>query len=234
MSLAVIEQDAAPPSFLRERLRDAILDRDTKSARQAEAASALSRCDEMLAEKEQRLATEFGDLDDVLAQHMAVALKNDSEPDPAVAEQMTAMRAARDLLRENIAAARAAREILVKQLADAETTHAAADRAARLAALAIVTENAEDLAKRLSILRHQLFRMSYALRGYSKLWVPTGQNGGAPLRPITLSKTMIEAMDMTEPQFPPLHSPEAKYFRARQQLWADLQNGLVAEWQEDN
>ena len=95
MSLAVIEQDAAPPSFLRERLRDAILDRDTKSARQAEAASALSRCDEMLAEKEQRLATEFGDLDDVLAQHMAVALKNDSEPDPAVAEQMTAMRAAR-------------------------------------------------------------------------------------------------------------------------------------------
>ena len=157
MNVAIIQQSAEPaapdPLALRDALRDAIKRRDEAQSARDKIAASVARADEMRGKIEEELAA-LNDLDGKIASARATALKDalakGAEPSIlAMPKELKSLSAKRDDALNREAAVTQACEALQVELHEAETALAEAEQAARDAALPIMGEEAECMAREL-------------------------------------------------------------------------------------
>jgi hypothetical protein len=211
----------------RDVLRAAIDEREGRQ-RRVDAASATLACADDL-RREALCQAELAEVEEAIISHRADAMRawaaspDREKPSMAVPESLIARRRACAEARESAAAAASARKALSDELDEAKSALADAERSAREAALAIVLGEAERIASQLDAAKRETWDLSNKLRGFGRLWVPTGPEQTP--KPVRLPPQVQAALDAQEPQHPPLMNPETKHAAA----WRAYHAALLAD-----
>jgi hypothetical protein len=206
------------------------LDADSQSVQKAVAA--LDRGNALLRDAEASLS-QLSDIDDAIAVHHAEKVKawagtGGEKPSGEVPKNLLARRRARDETQEEIDAARIACKALSDELDVAKAAFADSERAASEATVPVMLEEAERAATYLVAARREVWRLEAQLRALGETWV-SGREGP---RAVRLSRTILDALDAVEPQYPASMRPETKQSAAWRAFHAALLNDAEKTWEE--
>jgi hypothetical protein len=177
---------------------------------------------------------QLSDVDNAIAAHHAQKVKTwagtgGEKPNAQVPESLIALRNALDETREEVEAAKIACKALSDELDAAKTAFADAERAASEATVPVMLEEAEPAATYLVAARREVWRLEAQLRALGETWV--SRRDGP--RAVRLSRTILDALSMQEPQHPPSMRPEIK----QSPRWRALHSALLADpdvtWEEE-
>jgi len=205
----------------RDLLRAAIAERDERQHRVEVAAATLARANDLLREGEAHLAG----AEEAIASHRAETLTGRASsggetPSVDVPENF---RRARDDASENVTAAKSTFRTLSDDLDAARAALTDKECGARDAASSVLFEEAGRIAVRLDAAKREVWQLAYQLRGLTQLFLPSGTDQTP--RPVRLSPQVLAALELGEPQHPPLMRPEAKQAGA----WRAFHTALLAD-----
>jgi hypothetical protein len=78
--------------------------------------------------------------------------------------------------------------------------------------------------------KQQTWALVNVLRGFTEVWVPTGADGKP--RPVPVSRLVVAALDLQEPQCVPSMRPEAKQAAVWRAFYAALLTDPEKTWEE--
>ena len=208
----------------REILRNAITERDLRQKRFDAAQVALARAELMLCETEQNLST-FADVEEQIASHGASVVRSsidtgEKSENLSLPETIVARRTARDKARDTVATAKSAHRTLSNELDAAKAPLAEANSSVCQASQLVMIEDAERIAARLQSAKREVWDLAARLRGLSEVWLPDKTQQS--LRPIRLSRSIIDAIAAEEPQCAFAARPELKHTATWQSYYAEL------------
>jgi hypothetical protein len=133
------------------------------------------------------------------------------------------LRRARDDASENVTAAKSTCRTLSDELNAAKAALADKECGASDAASSVLYEEAGRIAARLDAAKREVWQLAYQLRGLTQLFLPTGTDPTP--RPVRLSPPVLAALELGEPQHPPLMRPEVRQAAA----WRAFHSALLAD-----
>jgi hypothetical protein len=212
----------------RTRLRAAIGEREKRRESVEKATAALARANDLLRDTEARLAN-LSDVEGAIAAHNAQRVKawaasGGEKPGIDLPKNLVARRKACDETREEVTAAKAACKALADELDAAKIALAEAEHAASEATVPVMLEEGEKLSTYLVAARREVWRLEAQLRALGETWVSRREGP----RAVRLSRTILDALSMQEPQYPALQRPEIKQAAA----WRTFHTALLTDPEE--
>jgi hypothetical protein len=211
----------------RDLLQAAIAVRDERQ-RRVDAASAALACTDDL-RNEALCQAELVAIEEAIISHRADAMRawaansGSEKPTMDLPKSLIARRQAWAEATESAAAAASARKALVAEFDAAKAALMGAERNVREAALTILLAEAERVAVLLDASKKETWALANVLRGFAKIWVPTGADGEP--RHVRLSPAVQAALNLQEPQSVPTMRPEATHAAT----WRRLQTALLTD-----